>query len=136
MKYILIIVALVISKPSSSVTTLQAINIYSGNCKLYKMTLMPPNHMKYTEVSTAFAKLVVDRTHKHLNFFYDGKLVFSRDDFDSYMDTNLGGEGFTSYNGVGAHSYPAEHQFKINFKDVFSPNDQGCEYEISNYSVN
>ncbi|MFB9842471.1 hypothetical protein [Mucilaginibacter ginsenosidivorans] len=129
MKYLLAsIFALIASSHSNRTNFAQKVDIYSGNCTLYKKTFIPPNHMKFDVVSSAFGKLVVDRSKKHLNFYYDSKLVFSRDEFNSYIDGNQGGEGFTSYNGVDGHSFPAEGKFQINVT--------GYQYEISNYRTN
>ncbi len=114
----------------------QRVDIYSGSCTFYKKEWAASNKVRFRKLSQAFGKLVVDRTNKRLNFYYNGKLVFSRDSFDSYIDTQQGGEGFTSYNGVDAHRYTAERMLEINVSDAFKDNDLGYQYEINNYKVN
>lgn len=110
------------------------INIYSGSCTYYKKTFIQPNHVKYTAISRGFGKLVVNRTAKTLNFYYNGQLIFSRDSYDSYIDGNLGGEGFTSYNGAGAFRYIAERKLDVDVGETFG--NLGYQYEISDYKEN
>lgn len=129
---------LLVISPFSFKSTAPVTNvvIYSGSCSLYKRTFVPPNHISSQLVSKSFGKLVISRSPKSFNFYYDGKLVFSRKDFDSYEDTNQGGEGYTSYNGINGHRLTAERVVELYVTDILNPGDMGYQYEITNYKVN
>jgi hypothetical protein len=133
---VVLLLSLVSHLTPSSHNGYQTVEIYSGNCTLYHREWAGDNKVRYKNLGQAFAKLVINRSSKHLNFFYNGKLVFSRNSFDSYIDDKQGGEGFTSNNGVDAHRFTAERLFQINVTDPFNSSDLGYQYEISDYRVN
>jgi hypothetical protein len=113
--------------------------IYSGNCVKYKLDIVPPNHIHRDELGHAFAKLVINRTTKHMNFYFDDVLIFSTDNLLSEVDDIKGGESFDGDNGASAYRLIAERTFTIRYDNPFeraNTNDIGYEYLISNYIKN
>ncbi|WP_113661522.1 hypothetical protein [Pedobacter nanyangensis] len=124
------------SIPRTTTNLKLAPTVYSGNCTLYKLTLVKPNKKKYTPVKTAFAKVVIDKSSKRFTFFFDGKQVGSWSSFDSYVDNQQGGEGFTMDYEWSAHRFTAERTFNIYNSGRSYGGELGYEYEITNYKVN
>jgi len=136
MKYLFIILSLLVIKPYIvKYSSPQRVDVYSGNCTCYKKTLVETNKVKYTPIGKGFGKVVINRTAKTFNFFYDSKLIVSAKNYDSYLDGNEGGEGFTFDSSSDAHRFTAERLFRINTGMVFG-GSLGYEYEISNCIVN
>jgi hypothetical protein len=116
----------------------QNIVIYSGNCVRYKRTFVPPNQVRSTPLDKAFGKIVINRSNKHINFYYNGHEVFSRTDFDSEI-SQQGSEELMSYNGVELSRFIAERYMKISLNDPMDrhgENDMGLVFEIINYATN
>lgn len=126
--------------PRSSTALKVAPTVYSGNCTLYKLTLVKPNQKKYTPIKTAFAKVVIDKSTKKFSFHFDGKLVGSWTRFDSYIDNENGGEGFSFSGNIdgafSAYRFTAERAFNIYYSPTRQSEVLGYEYEITNYRIN
>ena len=139
MKYLLLAFLLTSAIPSiSERNPVQSVTTYSGNCILYKKTLVNGNKVKYTPMQEGFGKVVISRSPKRFSFYFDGKLIKTSTDYTSYLDDRQGGEGFTMsgdvYGIYSAHRFTAERTFYV----YFSPGigGMGHEYEIQNYRVN
>jgi hypothetical protein len=125
-----------VAETSSSVV---AITVYSGNCTLYKRTLVEGNKRKYTSLGTAFGKVVIDHSAKRFSFYFNGKLVFSQTNYLSHNDGHQGGEGFSFDGDYSAHRFTAERTFNIyDQAGSFGSGGSflGYEYEITNYKIN
>ena len=122
------------SEPSAS-----DIVIYSGNCIKYEKTLVDETKVKYTEVESGFAKVVVNLASKKFSFFLNDNLIFSYFDYLNSADDGRGGESFSFDAQYSAFRFIAERSFKI----FDTPGSEsagtpflGYEYEITNYQVN
>lgn len=118
---------------AASSTRTSDITIYSGTCTNYKKEIVG-NQMKYTLISEAFGKVVINHSAKKFSFYYDSKLIYSGDEYLSYVDDQQGGEGFTLTNGYSAHSLPAEKTFHVFYNPEMG--EGGTEYTIKNYKIN
>src|SRR5690606_4610410 len=87
--------------------------IYSGNCIQYRRDLVEGNKIQYSEVSRAFSKIVINPKTRKFTFFYNDQMVFTNDDYMSYIDDMQGGEGFTFIAGLSAFNQIAEKTFRI-----------------------
>ena len=67
-------------------------------------------------------------------FYFGGELIHASDDYQSYVDDNLGGEGFTLSHEYSAHTLPAEKTFQIYYTPGNGDND--IEYQIKNFNIN
>jgi len=117
----------------------QNVVIYSGACTNYKKTYVGNNKIHYQAVQQGFGKVVINRSTKKFNFFFDGKIIYSGIVTSSYVDDDQGGEGF-SLSGAeySAHRFTAERRFEIYYTPLVKSSkvDLGNQYEIENYKVN
>ncbi len=133
-KYLLVLILISAITHSTDSKPVQSVTIYSGNCILYKRTLVGGNKLKHTPIGNAYGKVVLSRSPKRFSFYYDGKQIITSTDFLSDIDNVQGGEGFSLHNGYSAHRFTAERTFQV----YYSPGmgDMGYEYEIQGYRVN
>jgi hypothetical protein len=125
------------SKPSQ--LEKQDLVIYSGDCIQYRRDIVAGNQIRYTEVSRAFSKIIINPTARKFSFFYDADMVFTNDDYMSFIDDEQGGEGFTFIAGLSAFNQFAEKTFTIidNQETFGSPEpSMGYEYILVNYNIN